>query len=87
MSCGAALQPQEEVGAQPSSPWREATMPLVVPREQWGVILATSSRTEPCLSFPAPHQSADGAKHGGNCWLEPNIGDGSKPLQRIRKPW
>lgn len=57
-------------------------MPLVVPREQWRGILARScSRTELCLSFPAPHQAADGIKHGGNSCLEPNIGDGFKALQ------
>lgn len=53
-------------------------MPLVAPSWQWRRILAQGQL---CLSFPAPHQAADGTWHGGNSCLEPSIGDGSKSPQ------
>lgn len=74
--CKAALQPQEEALAQPSSSWMKATDS---PREQWGEILARScsvleNRTVPQFPHsPTKLLSAFSAKQGGNCSLEPNI--------------
>lgn len=75
----AALHPQEEALAQPSSLQMEATISLVVPKEQWEGILVRSCSVMENRAVPQfPHSPTKpilvfSFKQGGSCYLEPNI--------------